>query len=823
MMRRLVWIAVCLVAGCAALQSGPPPKKAEVEAETEETGVKGISRLLRQSNRQLAGKQFGGAMTLLRRAERSIQTASPVTRSHPDYDDLESAVERARRRLEAAIEKDRIERRNAAIDALIRRGKATLRQGTTLFNELRARVPTKLDVATLGEIITRLATFRGDGMQYMDEPRYASHAEDRDAKAASLTERRDQAAWALKAGAPVRAAIEDAHRSVDAVKRAESPTDFVAAFRKAAQGFSRCAKAISDLEADVNYRGDQLVDTRLGMHSLAKTKRMCTERGAKARKEADKREWTATIARVVESISEPVTAMRAAKRASEMLSTGNAAMSALKKCQTALDAVSRHPGTNASRAFATALGSLTHIQLRQRCRAEESRFTKGKPRLEWRSALESAADRTASIEAKMETGTTAETPRARVDAWRAAVGGLRECVDGTKKLLAQKTADRGFSPMTPFGKLSAQGLQKECVLRLSTAQKKLALANKDLMLEEFIATCKADEIAVARREGIPDRVEPVDGGRMFVYESRGKRKNESRHYGFDTNGNRVDFRLRWLGHVSSVVSEVSRVLQKIHHAANGEDALTATQEAIRQFEVCTEAMASARKSPGYDAAAVFKTPLGKMPAAKLGLACAAERARRAKTLESLKWRIELEDLRDRVNDAATAMSLAKVASDGATRAEKISIAIGGYQECSERIEPLGYRPGADKNLKVDSTHGKLTLRGFAKICAAQIKQAQKSLEQALADQELETFIATCKADEVEVARRQGMPTRVEEVGSGRVFVYVSKSKRKSRSKAKRFAFNAAGKRVDEKALRAAGKKKGTSKAKKPGLMGIPSN
>ena len=56
---------------------------------------------------------------------------------------------------------------------------------------------------------------------------------------------------------------------------------------------------------------------------------------------------------------------------------------------------------------------------------------------------------------------------------------------------------------------------------------------------------------------------------------------------------------------------------------------------------------------------------------------------------------------------------------------------------------------------------------------------------------------------------------VEEVGGGRIFVYETKSRRKTKSK--RFAFNADGKRVDEKTLRRQKKKS----QKSPVLEPIP--
>jgi hypothetical protein len=226
-----------------------------------------------------------------------------------------------------------------------------------------------------------------------------------------------------------------------------------------------------------------------------------------------------------------------------------------------------------------------------------------------------------------------------------------------------------------------------------------------------------------------------------------------------------------------------------------------------------ETLESAEKSPGYDATAVFNTALGKRPAAKLKRACSAEHAKRAKGLVGIEWRVRLESLRDRVDEAQADVGQAAAAKEIGKKLKLIGSAIGGYTECTERIDPLGKEPGADKNLKVKSAHGDLNLRGFAKVCSKQLDQAKKALDQAMKQKEHEAFLETCRADEKAVAKRQGMPSRIEEVGSGRVFVYESKSRRKTKSK--RFAFSADGRRVDEKTLRRRKKKDG------PDLEPIP--
>lgn len=799
-MRILSVVIVCFVASCAALQSGPKPTTAPEQSEDEESGVKGISRLLRESKRALAAKQFEDSNRLLRRAELSVQKASVVTRAHPDFEDLSAAVDRARVGLEEAIEADRIARRNAAIDDLMRRGEHKLDQGTSLYNELRARVPTAADVDALNEIVADLGRMRTDGEEYLDEPRYERHATERDEKATTLEKRRDQAAWQLHAAELVGSAVEAAYQAASRVHEGETTTELVASFRNAANGFMRCVNAISDLESEPQYNAAWLIETRLGVKTIGKTKKLCVERGARARKEADRREWDSRIAGIIEQIGPPVTEARSSKRAADALAATSDAVEALQLCQTELDAISRHPGASTSKTFESALGKVNAARLRQACVSEQARLVAAKPRLTWKTAFEDMMRQLEATKTGIEAGQSATDPQTRVEAWRGVVGGLEECVEQTRTLGGDKAADKGYAVKTPFGRFTVSLLEKDCRKRLGEAEKSLREANAAAELAEFIKGCSADEVGVAQREGIPDRIETVEGGRMFVYEAKVRKgRKEPRHFGFDHTGKRVDFRLRWLNTVGTVAGEVNRVLKDVQRAKSGEEALRTTKEALPVLEACVETLQATEKSPGYDAAAVFNTTLGKLPAAKLKHACSAEHAKRAKGLVGIEWRVRLEALRDRVDEAQAAIGRAAASKDISRKLDLIGSAIGGYTECTERIDPLGSEPGADKSLKATSAHGALNLRGFAKVCAKQLEQAKAALDEAMKQKEHQAFLETCRADEKAVARRQGMPTRVEQMGEGRVFVYDTKSRRKTKSK--RFAFDANGKRVDERTLR----------------------
>jgi hypothetical protein len=298
---------------------------------------------------------------------------------------------------------------------------------------------------------------------------------------------------------------------------------------------------------------------------------------------------------------------------------------------------------------------------------------------------------------------------------------------------------------------------------------------------------------------MPTRIQDVEGGRIFIYETRAKGRKPMIHsYGFDRRGKRVDFRLRWLNEVGAVVSDINKAMQAIARAPNGSEALRATEAALPVLSRCVDDLNAGDKRPGYDATAVFTTSLGKVPAGRLAQLCSAERVRRSQSMVGLRWQIRLEALRDRVAEAQAAFEQGKAARDPAKKTKRISTAVVGYTECTERYEALATAEGANKSLKVKTAFGDLTLRGLARACQNQLKLAQKDLERATADEALDDFIKTCRGDEIEVVRRRGIPTRVEKRTGGRIFVYEPAGRKKA--KAKRFAFDKRGKRIDEKIL-----------------------
>src|SRR5690606_13286822 len=159
---------------------------------------------------------------------------------------------------------------------------------------------------------------------------------------------------------------------------------------------------------------------------------------------------------------------------------------------------------------------------------------------------------------------------------------------------------------------------------------------------------------------------------------------------------------------------------------------------------------------------------GDKPALGLKKACEDERRALAAKIPGLKWRVRLEQAVARAVEAQGQLDKAESASSVDKQVELLGASLGGFKECVERAEALPKEPGADKKLSVTSALGSLSASGLAKLCKGRVPQADKALAKAYDAQKLEAFIKTCQGDEGEVARREGMPTRVESLKNGRV-------------------------------------------------------
>jgi hypothetical protein len=796
---RLVLLLALGAAGCAALSPRGSKENNAAAGRTaepdEEAAINRITGQMRDFGRALENKDFVSAAARLREAENGIKDATPVTRGHPDFEDLEQRVKIARPQLEEAIERDRIERRNAAIAALIKRGEKLIERGNILLTELAKRVPEADDMNELNELVGEFEAAERDGTGYLDDRLYKQHAETRDKLANLVIGRRRQAEWQIETSAAVGKTVAQAFDAVDEAKKAKKGEEQLTALRRAADALSACVNAIADAESLGGYDARSVLTTRMGTYAVKDTKTRCLEMSAKVRAEADRLAFRERVSGIANRVNNAMGAFTAATTAADKLTTGEAALEAFSACQAELEAAAHGPGYDASYKLSTHIGAgLDADKLRRACASERTKLARDLPAWRWRKSFESMKSGINTIKQHSDEASAAMPAAAQIQRWQHVVEELGSCAEKARSLAHDGDADPRYSIVTAFGNLSVAGVEKECERQRVVAEGKLARAVETQSIETFAQTCKADEVAVARREGVPTRVVPVEGGRLFLY---GKGPGQKR-FSFDAEGNAVDFAVKWRTEVEAVASEVGRAITAIKAAQTGAASLAATQAAFSALDVCVETLTGTERHPGFDGGRHFATVLGRVTASEFRTACAKKRTELAATVPTLKWRAQLEKIRDRAVEAYMQVEEARNDSDADKRVEASGVALGSYRECVERAEALARAPDADRKVTVNGPFGPVTALGLAKACKSEIANTQALLNAGLAARKLKQFLQSCKGDEVEVAKREGLPNRIERVGSGRVFIYERAGKK---AKARRYAFDASGARVDEAVLK----------------------
>ncbi len=789
-----VHLSVAL-AGCATMH-GPSKAKKEVAKdepeESEDAGVASINAQLRQFNASLGQKSFDEAASHLRKAQLAVQRATELTRSHPEFEDASEAVVAAEKRYETAVEQDRIARRNAAIDELIKRGNIALQKAADLQKQLQDRVPTVQDVGAMRAVLQELADVRISGQQYGDDQVYVEHARERDVKARQLAVREGVAQWQIDASQSLSVSVESARQAIVAAGKTSNPDEQTSQYRTAAQAFATCLSTIQSLESRDQDIEPRLVATPLGTLTVANTRKECTERNARLRHEVDKLAWRGRIAQALASLAQADAKRNAAKNAPEVAAAVDGMINALAACNTELEGGNKMPGYDAKAQFESAYGTVTAPVIAKNCARERERLMRDRPMFIWRGSAETLRDPYNVAKKNIDLAKASQKSGEKIELWSTSKTNAAVCAEQATKLEAQKDADKKFPITTADGPLTIGRLRDECAAFAKLSDDELKKARSAVELEQFMTTLKGDELEVAKKNGIPQRIESVEGGRVFIYE-----KNQ---FGFDGQGKNFDFRAAWKQKVDAVVADVTRFVTPVRSAATAEAQLSATDAAINGMSQCQNALPQIDRRPGFDPEAEFATPLGKLYAVQIPKACASEREKLQASITPLRWKAQFEKVRDRAAQAQADVGAAKNAPTAAQRVQLLSTAMGGLKECSERADGLASSVGADPKLEIGSPFGQVNRKKLQSECATALTRAQKDLDEAINAKKVEDFIATAKGDEKEVARREGIPTRIESKGGGRVFIYAVKATKGKKAEDKRIAFNAQGQRVAEAML-----------------------
>lgn len=804
------------ISGCAVLNgiggsttgpsgSTPNEEKANVPIDDpigdEEEGIDAISRRLKEFSRALTAKDFARAGKLLRRAERSTEEPDELTRGHPEFDDKVEAVARAKQRFERAVEQDRIERRNAVVAELIEDGNRTLADARALFSEISSRTPTSEDVDALSEIISLLVKLRTSGSQYEGLAQYKSHAENRDLQADALRTRLKLAQWQIATSAYLEAPIERAQHALNQGKASEDRSVRLKALMVATTAYKQCLDQFRELVNRPDYDGERLVRTSVGDQSLAATQQTCAERHDRMSGQLAAVQWKSLVKSVLAEVSASLAAYRSAPTSEHRLKANTAAAAALKSCGIQMANAAKQKGFERNKAFKSPFGEKSVPQIEKACRKRRTELNRERPSLVWRAEVDGFA-KTLNVVVQKETHARKQKdPARRANVWLEAKAALQSCAQSVATLRRKQNADRKHVTESAFGRLTLQDLESVCAKRAADAGDAAEAAQHEQEIAGFLSTVTGEEATLAREKGIPTKIETVPGGRVFYYPDG---PNTFKKYGFDESGRAVDFEARWQKTFETVARNVTAALTALKAARTGAELKTATDAAILELERCASTLDNAKTKAGANPKMKQSSPLGTLGFEQMHDACVKHGQQLRRRMLAIDWQISLEAIADRAAGAQTTITQNRASrASGMERVELIGRALGSLEECVEQAERLAAKPGATESLRIrNSVFGRIARKDLIGACEKSKAEGLVALGEARKTLKLEEFIAQAKNDEKNVARREGLPTRIETVGQGRVFIYVT-----NKDRAKRIAFDRDGRRVSEAALRASSQEK----------------
>ncbi|MCK5690731.1 hypothetical protein KAI87_15730, partial [Myxococcota bacterium] len=285
-------------------------------------------------------------------------------------------------------------------------------------------------------------------------------------------------------------------------------------------------------------------------------------------------------------------------------------------------------------------------------------------------------------------------------------------------------------------------------------------------------------------------------GRVFYYSAEGKSRAKFRQFGFDKKGRRLDFSTAWRKNVQSDLAPIDSAVSRAHNAATAIERLEAAGQCKKLLKNCVELFSEATNGPGARLDATFETFWGELTVDSIGTACTKEAKLLKSGAKKREWLAQFELIANRAASAMQDFNTASANLESSGAAKLLGRAQGGFAECTEQAKAIQKNiPRQYKKEEVASIFGELNPKALERKCKSQLKEAHKLSREALLVAKKVAFIAKCKGDEVNAVEREGIPTSIKKIGSGRVLIW------KQGRREKRIAFDKQGMRTTEALLR----------------------
>jgi hypothetical protein len=240
-------------------------------------------------------------------------------------------------------------------------------------------------------------------------------------------------------------------------------------------------------------------------------------------------------------LSRDLSSIQSAPSAAAKLKEVGAAVPRFRRCPEALELKKGHPGYDPNFVFDTALGKVSVGRLMEACRKESQRLADQLKPLQWLVDLDLLGTRFDAAAAQLDNAERSSSAQERVHILGASIGGLQECIERADSMSKDPAASSTAKTKTAQGEITLKSLRSACSKMQQKAKDSLQRAKVEEQVEAFIRRCKADEKAVAQREGLPKHIEQYRTGRVFVYQP--PKGSSLKRFAFDANGNRVDIQV----------------------------------------------------------------------------------------------------------------------------------------------------------------------------------------------------------------------------------------------------------------------------------------
>ena len=480
-------IFLLLAAGCSTARHRPERPK----PPPDNPAVVELKELLADYNQKVADKDFDGAESKLNTLESRIKKADVATITHRDYPDLAAQVRAARSGLAGS-------KRDAMLGALISATQERLDAADKILDEVAKNGPTDDALDTLEDVLKRLRALVDEGRPQRKVAPYSEFAVDLDRKLAALTVRDRQHRWQLDAAEELTAAVKKVVAPPPELVPDRDLDDQIDRYDDIVAGFHKCGEAAARWAQHKDFVAELKLKTALGTATLEEVENQCAAREELVTGRRDTLKWMTVVQAAVDKVRRAGADLTDARTSTLKLEANERVAPLYADCGELLVRTEEKPGFDPKVLFATPLGRLSAVKLRDACGAEAKRLFAERPNLRWRIAVEQVGAELEEARREAKSGVAESNPADALEPLAAAIKGFAACAEHADVLGALKDA-RWKEARPDKAELTAiKDVAATCRREHDAAQKLVAAANAALAPKA--PEKKADDKSVGKKD-----------------------------------------------------------------------------------------------------------------------------------------------------------------------------------------------------------------------------------------------------------------------------------------------------------------------------------